>query len=1004
MHRDRLIAPLLTGQVGLVEAGAGYGKSVLAWQYREALGVAAAFVPLGAPDRDAAVLVSSLRRALLNANLSDLASATDVAEPAAWVERLLDALAEYETGILLVLDDAHHLSGADSAALVLRLARGIASHHRLLIAARSLAGSLRPIRDLPGAVRLDTSALTFTSTEAAELVERRLGYQPSPYRARLLVEATGGWATALMLAAERPGVAESSDGADDDPDLIGSPLRAILGSLAPDDRRALVQLAHVPVISPELCDRVSGSESTFERFVDAGVPLARTETEWWEMPGPVAEFLAAQDPLEGVTAAAAADIYQRHGELLPAVRVLCAAGLYPEAADAIARMPPHRVEQLGVAVVSDLLRLLPPAAVAGQPRVLLHLARVAETAHQGDLRAETLARAAELATKDDPRLRREVDAELARDLIWDERRRPAARALAEAVIAGAAEDEIVARSRALDVLGRLSSWFSTDGPQPAAERLLEEAAALARGLDQRTWAAQALVPLAMGFHCALCRFDRALQVLDEALADLPSRSRYRALVQTFRADTLVEVGRFAEAEACIAEMRQIGRACREPWVLAYASWSEAGLASYRGDAERTIRAVHDVELHRDDWYEQASGVEFLAQASDFLSRVGEDSLALTYHQRARERMAGCERPVRFHGAAVLARSGPPDDAEVAIAEVLAGSALDPHERWPLLLLRAHVAVRSCTPDAGMRAAEAFETCRSLGHAEGPLIREPAISPPLLTLAAGVGSRAATTLARSGGSYSIRTLGGFAVTRAGQPVSIPAGRPTTAVRAVVAAGGRLHAEQMIEILWPGADLATGRNRLRNLLSRLRGTAGALLTRDGEMIALGVPADVDLVRFEEHADSALRAHVAGDQRRALILGRAALECYGGELLPDDRYADWVIGPRERLRGRFLQVLDALAQIAEQRGETDEAARLLDQAILAESHDERRYLRLARLLLSQGRAGSAIAVIRRAQLAMQELELELSSEAKELERLLDARSSPTGTTGSNQPAATV
>lgn len=988
----------------MVEAGAGYGKSVLAWQYREALGTTAAFVPLGAPDRDAAVFVSSLRRALLNANLSDLASATDVAEPAAWIERLLDALAEYETGILLVLDDAHHLSGADSAALVLRLARGMASHHRLLIAARTLAGSLRPIRDLPEAVRLDTSALTFTWAEAAELVDRRLGYQPSPHRARLLIEATGGWATALMLAAERPGGPESWNGDDEDPDLIGSPLRAILGSLAPADRRALVQLAHVPFISPELCDRVSGSESTFERIVDAGVPLARTETEWWEVPGPVAEFLAAQDSLDSDTAAAAAAIYQRHGELLSAVRVLCAAGLHSEAANTLATMPPGRVEQLGVAVVKDLVGLLSPAAVTEHPRVLLHLARLAETAHQAELRAETLARAAELSKNGDPRLRREVDAERARDLIWDERRRPEARALAEAVIADTAEDEIVARARALDVLGRLSSWFSTDGPQPAAERLLEEAAALARRLDQRTWAAQALVPLAMGFHCALCRFDRALQVLDEALADLPFRSRYRALVQTFRADTFVEVGRFAEAEACIAEMRQIGRACREPWVLAYASWSEAGLASYRGDAERTIRAVHDVELHRDDWYEQASGVEFLAQASDFLSRVAEDSLALTYYERARARMAGCERPVRFHGAAVLARSGAPDDAEIAIAEVLAGTAVDPHERWPLLLLRAHVAARRGEPDAGARAAEAFETCRSLGHAEGPLIRERTISPPLLMLAAGAGSRSATALARGGGTYSIKTLGGFAVTHAGRPVSVPAGRPTTAIRAVAAAGGRLHAEQMIEILWPDADLPTGRNRLRNLLSRLRGAAGDLLVRDGEMIALGAPAEVDLARFEQHADSALRAHAAGDQRRALVLGRAALECYGGDLLPDDRYADWVTAPRERLRSRFLQVLDILAQIAEQRGEADEAARLLDQAISTESHDERRYLRLARLLLSQGRAGSAIAVIRRAQLAMGELGLELSSEAKGLERMLGGRPSLPEATSRKQPAAPV
>jgi len=78
--RNRLLSQLRASSVALVEAGAGYGKSVLAWQYRRDLGVAAAFVPLGPPDDDPAILMGSLRRALLASKLSDLASATDVAD------------------------------------------------------------------------------------------------------------------------------------------------------------------------------------------------------------------------------------------------------------------------------------------------------------------------------------------------------------------------------------------------------------------------------------------------------------------------------------------------------------------------------------------------------------------------------------------------------------------------------------------------------------------------------------------------------------------------------------------------------------------------------------------------------------------------------------------------------------------------------------------------------------------------------------------------------------
>src|ERR1700678_4293417 len=92
--RDRLLDRLRSSPVTLVEAGAGYGKSVLAWQHQRDLDVATAFVPLGPPDDDPAVLVGSLRRALLASRLSDLAAAADVAEPGAALERLLDTLAE----------------------------------------------------------------------------------------------------------------------------------------------------------------------------------------------------------------------------------------------------------------------------------------------------------------------------------------------------------------------------------------------------------------------------------------------------------------------------------------------------------------------------------------------------------------------------------------------------------------------------------------------------------------------------------------------------------------------------------------------------------------------------------------------------------------------------------------------------------------------------------------------------------------------------------------------
>src|SRR5579875_1358009 len=135
--RRRLIDRLQQSRVALIEAGAGYGKSVLAHQFRQSLEIGAPYVALGPPDRDIGVLIGSMRRALISARLSDLVAATEVEEPARWVERLLDALTATEDEILLIIDDAHHVRTPEAAALLLRLAAGLPPQHRLLVAGRS---------------------------------------------------------------------------------------------------------------------------------------------------------------------------------------------------------------------------------------------------------------------------------------------------------------------------------------------------------------------------------------------------------------------------------------------------------------------------------------------------------------------------------------------------------------------------------------------------------------------------------------------------------------------------------------------------------------------------------------------------------------------------------------------------------------------------------------------------------------------------------------------------
>ena len=988
--RRRLVAELLGSSVAVVEAAAGYGKTVLASEYRDTLGIACAWVPLGPPDDDAAVLVSSLTRSFRAANLSDLASVLAATEPAEWPDRFLDAVSMLEEPLMVVLDDAHSLVSDQSAAVVLRLARGIASPHRLLVTSRALPPSLEPIRNVLGAMSIGPGDLAFNADETSELATDVLGRTVSEQELGSLLSATGGWASALVLAARamKTGPLEGGVPINRGPgqSVITSLMSSRLRVLSTLERHALCQLAHLPYFSPEIATVLSGAPDMFQHMVTAGVPVLRTAAGRWEMAGPVAGYLVNLSPLSPELAAAAAAVYCQEGQLVPALRMLVGSRFYEQAAAMVAGLAPAQAEELGWAEISSTVANLPDQVLERHPGALLHLARTADIAFRIDVRRRALERARTILDKDQESgaALRELRAEQARDLLSDERQRGAAWALASSVVEEAGADEEVARARALGTLARLRSWWSDDGPHEDARDLFEEEARIAQRLGQPAWAARALASLAVGVYFGLCRYERALATLDQTLALVPTRNQYRCYVLNFRLTVLCALGRYEECETILAEMRHIARLFGEDWLLAFSSWSEAELASFSEDRPRAVRAALDVLQYRGSWFDDSPGTEFLAQVADFLDRVGEHAMATDYLEQAKARMTGFERVVWVYESSVLGRSGDPERAEVVISTTLARSDLDPQERWPLMLLRAYAALRRHDPAAGRLAAEAFETCRQLGIPDAPLVRERVVTEALLPLGVASGSATAASLAVGAAKVSITLLGGFELRRGGQSLHPPVGRPTEAVCIVAAAGGALHAEELTEALWPGVHPDAGRNRLKNLLSRLRSACGDVLVRDERTVMLVGGSSIDAAMFEAEGRQALRARSVGDVLRAVALARSAVDRYRADLLPADRYKPWAAEPRERLRLLYLDLLDLLALRAQATGEVDEAARLVQRAIEVEPYDEERYVRLADLFTSQGRVGSARAVLRRARAVLDDLGLPASDGLRAAENL--------------------
>ncbi|HEU5083466.1 MAG TPA: BTAD domain-containing putative transcriptional regulator [Acidimicrobiales bacterium] len=170
---------------------------------------------------------------------------------------------------------------------------------------------------------------------------------------------------------------------------------------------------------------------------------------------------------------------------------------------------------------------------------------------------------------------------------------------------------------------------------------------------------------------------------------------------------------------------------------------------------------------------------------------------------------------------------------------------------------------------------------------------------------------------------------------------------------------VHDEQLAESLWPDGDPAVGRNRLRNVLLRVRQRHGPVVERRGRTIALADDVAVDVREFERLAGEAL---AATDSSVAERLGREALEHHRGELCPVHPFEAWASAPRAAVRQRWLALLDRLAELAAARGDLTSAMARFEDAVAADPWDEDRYLDAAERLLAAHRRAAARALLQR------------------------------------------
>ncbi len=206
-----------------------------------------------------------------------------------------------------------------------------------------------------------------------------------------------------------------------------------------------------------------------------------------------------------------------------------------------------------------------------------------------------------------------------------------------------------------------------------------------------------------------------------------------------------------------------------------------------------------------------------------------------------------------------------------------------------------------------------------------------------------------------------------------------------LKAIIASGGRdVPDVALCEALWGDDDGDAAANALSITLVRLRkllGTTDAVQLRAGRISLNRAMVSVDADVFERRA--------AGNAPAG------ALDLYTGTFLPDDEHEPWSVRMRERLRGRFIDLLSGCGAVLEARGDPASAIPHYLRGIEADPVVEAFHLGLMRCYERLGRRTEALGAFRRMR---QTLSVGLCippSEASQqfYRRLLDAQSADGG-----------
>jgi DNA-binding SARP family transcriptional activator len=309
---------------------------------------------------------------------------------------------------------------------------------------------------------------------------------------------------------------------------------------------------------------------------------------------------------------------------------------------------------------------------------------------------------------------------------------------------------------------------------------------------------------------------------------------------------------------------------------------------------------------------------------------------------------------RSLAAAAMARSGSPDAGPAARQAAAAARAAGvPGAEAIALLALASAGI----PEAGEPGGRGEALASACGLAWSPGLPEPVLRAGPWLPAEGEGPADAAPGAAgeaepgAAAEVEVRCFGRFEVRIDGRPLDLASLKPRSQVllRLLAMHGANpVHREVLIDAIWPDASAEAGMRNLQVAVSSLRRVLEpvAALAREAHSYRLALPAGsmVDVARFEEACASAKAAKARGDLANAEVALQLALDTYGGELLPTDGPAEWVVAARDHYRAEAAESAAALAELQLDRDAGGLAAETCKRGLRIDRYSDRLWRLLA------------------------------------------------------------